>query len=40
MVEAIDHPGDASYGWSSKKGSKRNRKEDRIFICDHCGNCN
>jgi len=37
MVEAIDHPGDTSYGWSS---SKRNRKEDRIFICDHCGNCN
>ena len=22
MVEAIDHPGDASYGWSSKKGAK------------------
>ena len=22
MVEAIDHPGDTSYGWSSKKGAK------------------
>ena len=31
-VEALDHPGDTGYGWSSKKGAKGIAKKVAYFI--------
>lgn len=31
-VEALDHPDDAGYGWSSKKGAKGIAKKLHIFL--------
>ena len=32
MVEAIDHPGDASYGWSSKREQKELQRRSHIYL--------
>ena len=39
-VEALDHPDDKSYGWSSKKGAKGIAKKVAYLFCDRCRNGN
>ena len=39
-VEALDHPDDKSYGWSSRKGAKGIAKKGSVSFCDRCRNGN
>ena len=39
-VEALDHPDDKSYGWSSRKGAKGALLKGSVSFCDRCRNGN
>lgn len=39
-VEALEHPNDKTYGWSSRKGGDRDRQKSGLSVCDRGGDGN